>query len=115
MMASLGDALERMDKALVAAFTRLAHAVDHRFHVNQFELARHVMGVGLALFGAQTVQDVMRNWDHHRPTVYSVTLAFLTGGGVFSLDLVRLGRAGADYEKHPNRVSREAAHYVLMP
>jgi hypothetical protein len=108
-------ALERADRVLVQAFTRLSHFVDWRFHVNQFDLARHVIGAGLALLGAQTVQDVMRHWKHDMPVVLSVSLAFGLAGFFFSIDLVRLARAGAAYEKHPYRVSREAAHYFLMP
>jgi len=109
------NALERADKVLIHAFTRLAHAVDHRFHVNPYTLARNVMGAGIALFCAQTVQDVMRNWKHHMPVVFSVTLGFVLVGSFFSIDLVRLGRAGEEYEKHPHRVSRDAAHYMLLP
>jgi hypothetical protein len=114
-MPAMGNMLEKADKALMHVFTRLAHAVDHRFHINPYVLARDVMGVGVALFGAQTVQDVMLNWKHHMPVVFSVMLAFLLMGSFFSIDLVRLTRAGDAYEKHPHRVSRDAAHYVLLP
>ena len=108
-------ALETWDRGLIQVFMRLSHFVDWRFHINQFDLARYVMGAGVALFGAQTVQDMMRNWRAHTPVVFSVGLAFGLGAVFFSIDLSRLARAGEDYERHPHRVSREAAHYFLMP
>jgi hypothetical protein len=111
----MGDALERADKVLIQAFTRLSHFVDWRFHINQFDLARTVMGAGLALLGAQSVQDVIRNWRGHTPVVVSVSIAFGLVAFIFSVDLARLARAGEQYESHPHRVSREAAHYFLMP
>ena len=115
MTEDTGHAVERADRVLVQVFMRLSHFVDWRFHINQFDLARYVMGAGLALFGAQTVQDVLRNWRGHMPVVLSVSLAFGMCAFIFSIDLGRLARAGKDYEKHPDRVSREAAHYFLMP
>jgi hypothetical protein len=104
MTEEAGNALERADKRLVRAFMRLSHFVDWRFHVNQFALARYVMGAGLALFGAQTVQDILRNWRGHMPVVVSVSLAFAMCAFIFSIDLTRLARAGEDYEKRPHCV-----------
>lgn len=53
-MQTAADTLERTDKALLHAFMRLCHFVDWHFHINQFDLARDVMGAGLAQFGAQS-------------------------------------------------------------
>ncbi|HWC64147.1 MAG TPA: hypothetical protein VG501_11030 [Rhizomicrobium sp.] len=75
-MQTAADTPERTDKALLHAFMRLCHFVDWRFHINQFDLARDVMGAGLALFGAQSLQDVLRPWKPDAPVVFSVGLAF---------------------------------------
>lgn len=105
----------KIDMVLIRAFTRLSHLFDYRFHVNQFEFARYVMTGSIALFCAQTVQDVIRNWDVDKLAVSSVIVAFGLCASIFSIDLGRLHRASDDYETHPNRISRDAAHYLMMP
>lgn len=114
-MRNTAELLERADRTLVHAFMRLSHLLDCRFHLNQFSLAHHVMGAAMALFGAQSLQDVLRNWKGHAPVVVSVSLAFLLCAAFFSIDLVRLRRAADAYERQPQRISRHAAHYLLMP
>jgi hypothetical protein len=94
---------------------RLSHFSDHHFHINQFDLARNVMTMAITLFGAQTMQDVFRHWKDDRATVFLVIFAFGLCAALYSSDFIRLRRASEAYERRPHRVSREAAHYFLMP
>lgn len=104
-------ALDRLDTWLVLrVFMPIAHWVDYRWHINQYDLAAKVMTAGLALCVALNAEEAIKNWHHGWLNVISAGSCVW----VYSHQLRDLQKASKAYERNPCAIPREAIGFIAM-
>jgi hypothetical protein len=102
----------KMDMALLKRiFMPVAHWIDYRFHINQFDQAKFLMNLGLTL---NLVANAIGLWG----PVWWVA-GFGLGGAVMLITVYKhwldlLTIASRAYEDRPDQVSRAAAFFMVQ-
>lgn len=107
------DSMTRVDFFILWKFMRLSHWVDWRFHINQFDLAAHVMSAGLAMNLAAAVYSILHI------TVHWLGVFALVSSGIllwlYTYNLKALSAASKAFERNPCQIPRAAMMYYIYP
>jgi hypothetical protein len=91
-MSKATDALVRLDLELLYQTSRVAYAIDERFHINQWQIAAQMMTLSTMM----VVSDMLLNITAHR-WIISLLLPIVLG--IRAIEIYQFTRISEQYEK----------------